>query len=588
MVTKFGWFIFVALFVASGCCRCFAEQGSILVQVTDTSHRPIRGIEIGIDGFGGSKPTGDDGKAKIPIGKDSRAGEPVSVSILHSPPGRDMEIISPWGFTAPIPAFEDKPGNFLPIVVVDKGNREALQDGSVISSLVKKVNQANAPKTAGERQPVPDPKANLALVAAQYGLKPKEIDEAIKAWSKTPRDAEDAGLAAFYLHNYPEASDKLAESLHREEERVAATETDLAQQKANLADTARFLGYSLYLQGRFSEAVEADAKALKFKVDDAGLMNDMASALIAAGKLEEAEKILRRALEINKATRPPTDPQTTTIVANLGSLLSQEGRYSEAEPFLWEAMTMDQRLPRQNLLMMAYDYNNLATLDHRTGKFQLAEKMQRWSCEAFETTLGSYDEALAYCLKNLAVILVEEHKFVDAEAQLQRAFSIYDKSPRKDHPDWAEIMMSKAFFLTQKPESGLAARAANLAEAERLLRGAIKIDEDHIGRDAPIVGMMRAHLADVLNLRGQYVGSESEYRRALQILDSAKPSDTPQFALVLNDFAFVLRKLGKNDEAVSLMERAIAIDDRHLGADDPNTKALRRNLTLFSPISPAK
>jgi len=58
--------------LAAGACLgqpCWAEHGFVLVQVQDTQHRPVRGVEIGIDGLGGSKLTGDDGKAKLPVGR---------------------------------------------------------------------------------------------------------------------------------------------------------------------------------------------------------------------------------------------------------------------------------------------------------------------------------------------------------------------------------------------------------------------------------------------------------------------------------------------------------------------------------------
>jgi hypothetical protein len=47
---------------------CWAEHGFVLVRVQDTQHHPVRGVEIGIEGVGGSKMTGDDGKAQLPVG----------------------------------------------------------------------------------------------------------------------------------------------------------------------------------------------------------------------------------------------------------------------------------------------------------------------------------------------------------------------------------------------------------------------------------------------------------------------------------------------------------------------------------------
>ena len=88
-VTTLPWLRIEAAFLFIGllCTTAEAERGFILVQVQDAQRHPVRGIEIGIDGYGGSKVTGDDGKAKIPLGNQTKDGDWVTLSILHSPFG---------------------------------------------------------------------------------------------------------------------------------------------------------------------------------------------------------------------------------------------------------------------------------------------------------------------------------------------------------------------------------------------------------------------------------------------------------------------------------------------------------------------
>lgn len=52
---------------------CLAEHGFVVVLVQDTQHRPVRRVEIGIEGIGGSKLTGDDGKAQLAVGSGRRS-----------------------------------------------------------------------------------------------------------------------------------------------------------------------------------------------------------------------------------------------------------------------------------------------------------------------------------------------------------------------------------------------------------------------------------------------------------------------------------------------------------------------------------
>jgi hypothetical protein len=106
------------LVVASVCPRCRAEHGFVLVQVQDTKHCPVRGVEIGIEGIGGSRLTGDDGKAQLPVGSDTKVGDWLSLTILHSPPGKDLVINSLSDRRSLVPPFEDKPENFIHVEVV--------------------------------------------------------------------------------------------------------------------------------------------------------------------------------------------------------------------------------------------------------------------------------------------------------------------------------------------------------------------------------------------------------------------------------------------------------------------------------------
>jgi len=62
---------------------CWAEDGFVLVQVQDAQHHPVRGVKIGIDGFGGSKLTGDDGKAKLSVGSGARENDWISGGCEH-------------------------------------------------------------------------------------------------------------------------------------------------------------------------------------------------------------------------------------------------------------------------------------------------------------------------------------------------------------------------------------------------------------------------------------------------------------------------------------------------------------------------
>ena len=190
-----------------------AEAGILVVHVKDVQRRPIKGVQIGVEGDGGSSTTGDDGKARIPLAKQSKQKSWVSLQILRSPQGKDFMIVSPWDYKTLVPPFENESENFVEVVVVQRGDRAALESGTALAAAAAQIVKANAPKTLDNRDPTEDPKANLAAVARQYGLAPDELDRAIRAWGANATDPYEAGLAALYERNYPKASRQFVASL---------------------------------------------------------------------------------------------------------------------------------------------------------------------------------------------------------------------------------------------------------------------------------------------------------------------------------------------------------------------------------------
>src|ERR1700676_2125089 len=76
------------LCTASGVMQ--AEEGILVVHVKDVQRHPIRGLQIGVEGDGGSTVTLDDGKARIALAKQTKEKSRVSLQILKSPPGKDF------------------------------------------------------------------------------------------------------------------------------------------------------------------------------------------------------------------------------------------------------------------------------------------------------------------------------------------------------------------------------------------------------------------------------------------------------------------------------------------------------------------
>ena len=213
------------ILLASLCFACpiaWAETGILVVHVKDVQRQPVVGLEIGVEGDGGSAITDKNGKARIKLAAQSKEKSWVSLQIVKSPSGQSLMMVSPWDYRAQVPSFENESDNFVEVVVVQRGERAALESGTVLKAAVQQINKANAPKSADKQATPENPKGNLDAVAKQYGLSPDDLDKAIKAWGAKTTDPYEAGLAALYERNYGKATTDLQTSLTQREEKLAS------------------------------------------------------------------------------------------------------------------------------------------------------------------------------------------------------------------------------------------------------------------------------------------------------------------------------------------------------------------------------
>jgi tetratricopeptide (TPR) repeat protein len=604
----------VCLWVCLSNGLLWAETGVLVVNVQDEHRQPIFGVQIGVEGDGGSAVTDDHGKARIRLAPQNKQKDWVSLEILKSPPGKDLVMVSPWDSWISVPSFENESENFVTVVVVEFRDRAALEDGSVLAALTAKINKPNAPKTVVKDGHEEDPKANLATVAKQYGLDPEELDKAIRSWGEVTTDPYEAGLAALYQRNYPAASAQLKESLQNREGKLAV------DQKA-VTDAAFFLGQSLYEEGKYKESAEAFRRCLQLRPDDATVLNKLGTSVMEAGDYAGAEPFLERALAIDEKALGPDHRDVATDLNNLALLLQNKGDYAGAEPLYRRALAIRKKALGPNHPAVATDLNNLALLLQNKGDYAGAEPLFRQALAIDEEALGPNHPDVSTDLNNLALLLKAKGDYAGAEPFLQRALAIDEKALGPDHPyvatdlnNLASLLQNKGDYVGAEPlyrralainEKALGPDNPNVATslnslasllqdkgdysgAEPLYRRALAIDEKALGPDHPDVATDLNNLASLLQNKGDYAGAERLYRRALVIREKTLGPDHADVATSLNNLASLLQNEGDYEGAELLFRRALAIDLNALGPNHPVTMTIKTNLQVLIDKKSAK
>jgi tetratricopeptide (TPR) repeat protein len=553
------------IILASLCLACpiaKAETGILVVHVRDVQRRPVASLEVGVEGDGGSAVTDSKGKARIKLAAQSKEKSSVTLQIVKSPPGQDLVMVSPWDYRTLIPSFENESDNFVEVVVVQRGERAALESGTFLVAAVSRIDKANVPKSADKQAAPENPRANLEAVAKQFGLSPEDLDKAIKAWGAKTTDPYEAGLAALYERNYNKATVDLQDSLKQREEKLASDQNAVA-------DVAFFLGESLYEQGRYKESALAYRRCLQINPDDSVVLNNTALSMQRAGDYVGAEPLFRRALAIDEKTLAPDHPVIAARLNNLAGLLQVKGDYAAAEPLFRRALAIREKALGPDDPQVATSLNNLALLRREEGDYAGAEPLYRRALAIREKTLGPDHPNVANSLNNLASLLEANGDYAAAEPLYRRALLIDEKTLGPDHPDVALNLNNLASLLQA---------SGDYASAEPLYRRALAIREKALGPDHPDVANSLNNIAALLFDQGDYAAAEPLYRRALSISEKTLGPDHPDLAAGLNNLATLLEAEGNYAGAERGYRQALGICEKALGPDHPHTRLVKKNL----------
>ena len=289
------------------------------------------------------------------------------------------------------------------------------------------------------------------------------------------------------------------------------------------------LASALGLAGRYREANSAFANGWPRLValgrDDtvgAGIwLNNWAADLLRLGRPLDAERLLRRAIELEESGSPDQSASPTRL-SNYARTLFELRRLDEAASVAEHAYQVGVRLGNQlsvaqTRLWLSRIYRAQHDLTHAAAMLDEAEP-------AMNKLLPSGHFAFALLGAERALIARERNDLTAARALIDAAIRSTEQAGRngKSGPEYLPIL------LTYRADIELAARQLSPADAdlhralELLLAGAQPGDYSvHVGRAELL-------LARVLNLEGKSTDARSEAQLAAQQLARAEGPDHPE------------------------------------------------------------
>jgi tetratricopeptide (TPR) repeat protein len=339
-------------------------------------------------------------------------------------------------------------------------------------------------------------------------------------------------------------------------------------------------GYYLICQGRYEEAEPLIKRALEIRErmlganhpDTAISLNSLAVIYENQGRYKEAEPLIKRALEIRERALGGNHPDTATSLNDLAGVYESQGQYEEAEPLYKRALEIKERVLGADHTDTAIALNNLAGVYESQGQYEEAEPLYKRALEIFERVLGVDHPYTATSLNNLANLYYNQGRYEKAEPLFKRTLEIFGRVLGADHPNTATSLNNLA---------GLYMYKGRYEEAESLNKWALEITERVLGPDHPDMAQSFNNLAELYSSQGRYEEAEPLYKRALEIKERVLGTDHPDTSTSLNNLAGLYQNQGRYEEAELLYKRALEIRERMLGADHPDTATSLNNLAYL-------
>jgi tetratricopeptide (TPR) repeat protein len=242
--------------------------------------------------------------------------------------------------------------------------------------------------------------------------------------------------------------------------------------------------------------------------DRAGLLSDLGTVLLDEGRLSEAEEAFTKSLAIEKRR----GQATAAVLGHLGAVYSVERRDGEAIALLNRALKVAQTSPTSSELTVEI-FNSLGVTYFRQGRFKKAEQLFQQALQTLAGT-GTFEASAGSILNNLGVVYCEQRKY-----------------------PLAEEFMTKSLKLT----------TAHLGPAHPALTDTLNS-----------LGIVYANI-------GRYADAEAQFQRAMAILgQSGRIESDVRMARSLKGLADTYIKSGRKPEAAIVLERAVLIARRNL------------------------
>jgi serine/threonine-protein kinase len=278
----------------------------------------------------------------------------------------------------------------------------------------------------------------------------------------------------------------------------------------------------------------------------------------ALGRYDDAEPLLRSALEIRQRVLGPAHADVAAALNELANLRHDRGEHAGAEALYRQALGLRRQLLGPRHEDVADSLNDLGVLLKDKGDLDGALPLYREALAIRRERLGTEHRLVATSLNNLAVLLKTRGELAEAEALYREAIDIRRKVLGAEHPSVALGLKNLAVLLSERDDK---------EQAEALYREALAMERRLLGDRHTSVGTTLYNLASLLHHKKDYVAAEPLYREALEIDRATRGIRHASVALTTSALARLVCDRGDHAASARLFAEAVRTYAAALGPD---------------------
>jgi len=285
-------------------------------------------------------------------------------------------------------------------------------------------------------------------------------------------------------------------------------------------------------------------------------------------KLEEAERLVRDGLDKAKGLRPPDDAAVAKATVALGEVLEARGAYAQAITVLDDAVKL-QSVQGGATPELAASIVELANNHYYAGHYDVADSLNQRALAMHRQLNGERHPLVAEDLINLGAAQYDRGNYSEAERFDRQALDITESFYGRDHPETAAKLTLLARALIKQDRED---------QAEPLLKRALAIRERVYGALHPQVASTVNELGTMALKRGKLDEADADFRRMIEIYKSVYHDQHYLIGIAVSNLASVEMERKQFARAEQLYREAVRRFTETQSAEHLNTGIARIKL----------